>query len=158
MAIGEGARVQAQLVTAQEKRTRLAHLLTGATPKAEADQVRAVYIHAKHDHSLRVGFITGASDTFCAGCDRLRISAEGHARPCLAIDVGLRLITKIAMTRQSVAARIDEAWREKPDGRTWNGCTELSAAEVSMRAVGGLPLTPPLASASGPLSSKIQGR
>jgi cyclic pyranopterin phosphate synthase len=32
---------------------------------------------------------------------------------------------------------IREAWSLKPDGRTWKGCTESSAATVSMRAIGG---------------------
>jgi cyclic pyranopterin phosphate synthase len=32
---------------------------------------------------------------------------------------------------------IDQAWALKPDGRTWKGCTESSAASVSMRAIGG---------------------
>ena len=32
---------------------------------------------------------------------------------------------------------IGEAWALKPDGRTWKGCTEDTAADVSMRAIGG---------------------
>ena len=36
-----------------------------------------------------------------------------------------------------IVRAIDEAWAMKPDGATWKGCTEDSAAEVSMRAIGG---------------------
>jgi cyclic pyranopterin phosphate synthase len=36
-----------------------------------------------------------------------------------------------------LARAIGEAWSLKPDGRTWKGCTEATAAEVSMRAIGG---------------------
>jgi cyclic pyranopterin phosphate synthase len=32
---------------------------------------------------------------------------------------------------------IGAAWALKPDGATWKGCTEESAANVSMRAIGG---------------------
>jgi cyclic pyranopterin phosphate synthase len=32
---------------------------------------------------------------------------------------------------------IAEAWSRKPDGETWKGCTEPTAADVSMRAIGG---------------------
>ena len=32
---------------------------------------------------------------------------------------------------------LDEAWAKKPDGVVWKGCTEDSAALVSMRATGG---------------------
>jgi GTP 3',8-cyclase len=37
----------------------------------------------------------------------------------------------------AIALRIDEAWAQKPDGSTFRGCTEASAAGVSMRQVGG---------------------
>jgi cyclic pyranopterin phosphate synthase len=32
---------------------------------------------------------------------------------------------------------VERAWSLKPDGRTWKGCTEPTAADVSMRAIGG---------------------
>jgi ATP-dependent RNA helicase RhlE len=32
---------------------------------------------------------------------------------------------------------VAEAWALKPDGRAWKGCTEPSAKDVSMRAIGG---------------------
>ena len=34
-------------------------------------------------HDSRVGFITSMSDTFCSGCNRLRITADGKLRVCL---------------------------------------------------------------------------
>lgn len=36
-----------------------------------------------------------------------------------------------------VAEAIAEAWKLKPDGATWKGCTEPTTANVSMRAIGG---------------------
>jgi cyclic pyranopterin phosphate synthase len=32
---------------------------------------------------------------------------------------------------------IQRAWQLKPDGTVWKGCTEETAASVSMRAIGG---------------------
>jgi hypothetical protein len=32
---------------------------------------------------------------------------------------------------------VAEAWLQKPDGETFKGCTEPSAADVSMRGIGG---------------------
>ena len=34
----------------------------------------------------RAGFITGTTDTFCEGCDRLRVASDGTLRPCLATE------------------------------------------------------------------------
>ncbi len=35
---------------------------------------------------LRVGFISPLSEKFCAGCNRLRLMADGHLRTCLSDD------------------------------------------------------------------------
>ena len=91
MPIAEGAKlVGKHLVTAAEMTERLAaHLATGDA-QVEPGKGPAKYIRARHDPSLRVGFITGTSDTFCASCDRLRVSSTGTLRPCLATDDGRR--------------------------------------------------------------------
>jgi cyclic pyranopterin phosphate synthase len=95
-------------------------------------------VHARHDARLRVGFITGTSDTFCGACDRLRVAADGMLRPCLATDVGVsaRAVAE-AGNADSIAEAIHQAWQLKPDGDVWKGCTEETAASVSMRAIGG---------------------
>ncbi len=38
---------------------------------------------------------------------------------------------------EGLVRAVSEAWEQKPDGRSFKGCTEKSAAEVSMRAIGG---------------------
>jgi cyclic pyranopterin phosphate synthase len=95
-------------------------------------------VRARSDSSLRVGFITGTSDTFCASCDRLRVAANGMLRPCLATDVGVSARAPAESgDAPSIADAIGEAWKLKPDGTVWKGCTEDTAAAVSMRAIGG---------------------
>jgi cyclic pyranopterin phosphate synthase len=37
----------------------------------------------------------------------------------------------------AIVEAVHEAWRLKPDGRVWKGCTEKTAADVSMRSIGG---------------------
>ena len=92
----------------------------------------------RRDPSLRVGFITGTSDTFCATCDRLRVSANGVLRPCLATDEGVDASDDAgAGDAQAIVDKIGVAWTLKPDGTIWKGCTEETAASVSMRAIGG---------------------
>ena len=139
MPVGEGARlVPDRLVTVREMRETLGDLIEGAAAVADPDRGPARYVRSAADPRLRVGFISGTSDTFCAGCDRLRVAADGFVRPCLAKDDGASARAP-AQTGDApaIAATIAEAWRLKPDGQVWKGCTEATARGVSMRAVGG---------------------
>ena len=140
MGVGEGARLVADhLVTVREMRDALSELLDpGAAGATDPDRGPARYLPARHDPRLRVGFISGTSDTFCAGCDRLRVAADGFVRPCLSKNDGAsaRLAAEAGDAR-AIAAAVGRAWELKPDGLTWKGCTEETARDVSMRAVGG---------------------
>jgi GTP 3',8-cyclase len=135
MTVGEGARIRASFVPFAAIRNRLAALLVDGAPAREPDRGPAVYLATRDGR--RIGFITGTSDTFCSGCDRLRVSSDGRLRPCLAtndaVDVS-RAIRDGDVT--AIADGLDEAWAQKPDG-AWRGCTEASAAAVDMRATGG---------------------
>ncbi len=138
MAIGEGANLQARVVTASEMRAELAHLLTPGDPLRERDRGPARYLTARHDPTKKVGFISGTSDTYCKGCDRLRVASDGVLRPCLATNDGLSA-ADLARSGDTmgVANAVASAWALKPDGESFKGCTEPSAAEVSIRGIGG---------------------
>lgn len=139
MPIAEGAKIAAErLVPAAELVERLApHLAPGAAER-DPDRGPAKYLTSRHDPTLRVGFITGTTDTFCDSCDRLRVSASGKLRPCLATDTGVPAADAARTgTPADVARAVAEAWALKPDGRAWKGCTEDTAKAVSMRAIGG---------------------
>lgn len=139
MPIAEGARLApTHLVTASEMRERLGHLLSSADAETELDRGPAKYVAARHDPTLRVGFISGTSDTYCASCDRLRVSSTGVLRPCLATDDGVDASDIARSGRvEQFRDRLAQAWEKKPDGETFRGCTEDSASKVSMRAIGG---------------------
>lgn len=139
MPIAEGAKIVGDhLVTAAEMRARLAHHLMEDEAKPDPGLGPAKYIRARKNPSLRVGFITGTSDTYCDTCDRLRVSSTGVLRPCLATDDGVDASLEAgAGDHDGIRARLDEAWALKPDGKIWKGCTEETAAAVSMRAIGG---------------------
>ena len=146
MTVGEGARIREHFIPFSAIRERLAGLLLegdrGLTPAAgrgeparEPDRGPAVYLPTRDGR--RIGFITGTSDTFCSGCDRLRVSSDGQLRPCLAtndaVDISAAIRTgDLAAIGDGLAA----AWAQKPDD-AWGGCTEPSAAGVDMRATGG---------------------
>lgn len=139
MAIGEGAHIQDRVVTAAEMRRALAGLLDPADVAArEVDRGPAKYVRSRRDPSKKVGFITGTSDTYCKGCDRLRVAADGTLRPCLATNDGVAAgDTARAGDADAVVRAVDLAWAKKPDGETWKGCTESTAADVSIRGIGG---------------------
>jgi cyclic pyranopterin phosphate synthase len=139
MRVGEGARLDAaKLFGAAEMRERLAHLIADEEAKPEPDRGPARYVRARHDPRLHVGFITGSTDTYCDTCDRLRVASDGMLRPCLATNDG---VPAMALAErgdvEGITLAVDEAWSLKPDGQTWKGCTESTAADVSMRAIGG---------------------
>jgi cyclic pyranopterin phosphate synthase len=138
MAIGEGANLKDRVVTASEMRARLAHLLESGDAEREKDRGPARYLLARHDSSKKVGFITGTSDTYCKGCDRLRVASDGTLRPCLATNDGLSAAS-VARSGDAaaVALAVADAWTMKPDGESFKGCTETSAKDVSMRGIGG---------------------
>lgn len=136
MSVGEGARIGAQFVGYSVIRAKLAPLLLDDPKDTRREDNRGPAIYARALGG-RIGFITGASDTFCSGCDRLRVSTDGKLRPCLAtndaVDVGDAIR---AGDLTAIADGLTEAWAQKPaDG--WRGCTEASAASVDMRATGG---------------------
>lgn len=139
MPIGAGANLVAgHLVTAAEMRASLAGLIEGARGEVDPDRGPAKYVRALRDPRLRVGFITGTSDTFCAACDRLRVTADGTLRPCLATNDGVSgRAAAEAGESSAVGAILRQAWEKKPDGDAWKGCTEETAREVSIRATGG---------------------
>jgi len=139
MRIGEGAKLsEDKLFSAAEMRARIEHLLAPGDAIRDRGRGPAKYLRARHDPSRRVGFITGTTDTYCASCDRLRVASDGAVRPCLATNEGVGAME--AARSGDVGAVVDaiaEAWTMKPDGDVWKGCTESTAADVSMRAIGG---------------------
>ena len=138
MAIGEGAKLQGRVVSTREMRLALAHVLERAEPTRDADRGPARYVNARHDAQKRIGFISGTTDTYCKGCDRLRVASDGMLRPCLATEDGLTAETAARSGDvNGIAAAVAEAWAMKPDGEVFKGCTEDSASRVSIRAIGG---------------------
>ncbi len=137
MPIGEGARIQDQLVTAKEMMTHLAHLFSADEGARDPERGPAKYLRSKDDPSRRVGFITGTSDTYCKGCDRLRVASNGTIRPCLATNDGLSPASALLRKDpQAFAQAVHAAWELKPDA-SFKGCTEATAKDVSIRAIGG---------------------
>ena len=65
----------------------------------------------------RLGFITPLTNNFCAGCNRIRVTATGELYACLggAEKVDLRAALRSAAPDANLAAALDEAMRIKPE-------------------------------------------
>lgn len=137
MGVGEAARMNARVVPYAAIRARVAGLLRVDEPVQEPDRGPARYVLSRDGHH-RIGFITGASESFCDGCDRLRVSSDGRLLACLASPDALDAAAAIRRGDvEGVAAQLDAAWARKPGGDAWRGCAEASAARVAMRSTGG---------------------
>jgi cyclic pyranopterin phosphate synthase len=64
-----------------------------------------------------VGFITAVSEHFCDRCNRLRLTADGHLRPCLMADGEIDLKTPLRQGagHQELARLIAAAAAAKPE-------------------------------------------
>jgi cyclic pyranopterin phosphate synthase len=139
MGIGEGAKIRDRVVSYADMRKLLEPLLCDDdAPTREHDRGPAKYVRSRTDPAKKVGFITGTTDTYCKGCDRLRVAADGVLRPCLATNDGVSAQTPAQDGQvEGILVALDQAWRLKPDGDTWRGCTEETAGSVSIRRIGG---------------------
>lgn len=65
----------------------------------------------------RLGFITPLTNNFCAGCNRIRVTATGQLYACLggAEQVDLRAALRSDTPDEGLAAALDEAMRIKPE-------------------------------------------
>ncbi len=83
----------------------------------------------------KVGFITPISDKYCDTCSRIRLTANGEIRPCLAYDVHVNL--REAIRKRNLAeieAGIRQALAIKPKGHHWE---EGQITQTVMSSLGG---------------------
>ena len=113
-------------------------MLESHEPRVDPDRGPAKYVRAGTTDRLRVGFITGTSDTFCEACDRLRVAADGMLRPCLATDVGVS--AKVQPEAGDAAPSPPPSKRRgssSPTARSGRAAPSPPPPSVSMRAIGG---------------------
>ena len=66
----------------------------------------------------KIGFISSVSDSFCSLCDRLRLSADGFLKLCMAKPEGLDLrpFLREGYTDEAIQGKILQAVYHKPEG------------------------------------------
>jgi cyclic pyranopterin phosphate synthase len=84
-----------------------------------------------------VGFISAITEHFCTTCNRLRVTADGHLRPCLLDDDEVDI--KAALRRGASADELREIIQQAVSGkRAHHHLSEgLTTPERSMRQIGG---------------------
>ncbi|WP_284124841.1 GTP 3',8-cyclase MoaA [Parerythrobacter aestuarii] len=88
----------------------------------------------------RLGFITPLTNNFCAGCNRIRVTATGQLYPCLGGGemVDLRAALRSADPDRNLAEALDTAMRIKPERHDFRiGEGEAPAVARPMSTTGG---------------------
>lgn len=112
------AQWQERVVTVQEVRQRIETELGMLEPAAlGAGNGPARYYRLPGARGT-VGFITPLSEHFCYGCNRLRLTADGHLRPCLLSDyeIDLRTPLRSGADAATIEALLLQAIDSKPQG------------------------------------------
>ena len=82
----------------------------------------------------RVGLISPLSCSFCSQCNRLRLTADGHLKPCLHSG---REISLRGLHGQALRQALTDAVNAKPEAHTALSATERSDAGRNMNEIGG---------------------
>jgi cyclic pyranopterin phosphate synthase len=120
MPIGSGGAInaawQSQVVAAGEIRQRIEAALGTLQPaKVSVGGGPARYYRLPNAKGT-VGFITPVSEHFCTRCNRLRLTADGHLRPCLLSDfeIDLRAKLRTGADVEQIKALILQGIESKP--------------------------------------------
>lgn len=83
----------------------------------------------------KLGFINPLSSCFCGSCNRLRLTAAGQIRPCLAMDLqyDLKTLLRRGGTLEQVQDGLIHIIKKKPPGHRFY-CTRV---QTSMYKIGG---------------------
>lgn len=140
MPIGEAATLpQAQFMSARAVRRRLADRLRTDGARSDGGKGPARYFEAADGSGRRVGFITAVSEDFCADCNRVRVTAQGDIRACLADrrSVSLRDAMRRGADDRALAWAIHWALATKDSSHHFNDGNATEHSHVGMSLIGG---------------------
>jgi cyclic pyranopterin phosphate synthase len=108
------------------------------TPHCRVDRSAPAEEWAVDGGPARVGIIASVTRTFCADCDRTRLTAEGTVRPCLFSDIetDLRSSLRAGTSDEELAQTWRDAMWRKPFGPRI-GNPGFTPPVRSMGAIGG---------------------
>lgn len=141
MPLGEGAKLGADAVVpvAEIKANLESRIVPEHDPAYRTDRGPAGYLEARDGSGRRVGFIGAVTDNFCHRCNRVRVTARGEIRACLASPKGLSLRDLIRSGRDdaAVTAAVEESLFGKGHGHEFYVPGVARHYEVNMSQTGG---------------------
>jgi cyclic pyranopterin phosphate synthase len=126
-----------KVISTDEAAEKVAELGELTPEPVESSEGPAVVYRLK-DAVGRIGFISPLTRHFCRTCNRIRLTADGHLRPCLLSngDVDIKTALRRGGDDEELAAIVRRAVREKPGGHFINEDFH-STSERSMHMIGG---------------------
>jgi cyclic pyranopterin phosphate synthase len=137
MPVGNGGMVnnrwQERVVTAQEVREEIETALGKLEPAKMAAGGGPARYYRLPGAKGTLGFITPISEHFCTRCNRLRLTADGHLRPCLLSDyeIDLREPLREGAGVERIKALILQAIESKPMQHHLDECRAPEARGMS---------------------------
>jgi cyclic pyranopterin phosphate synthase len=141
MPLGEAAQLPAERFLSREQLIeRLGdRVAREARVEAEAAHGPARYLGARDGSGRKVGFISAVSDEFCASCNRVRVTARGDIRACLAsrTAVSLRDMMRAGADDRELAWAVHRSLGSKLAGHFFNDAKVEEHTHVGMSLIGG---------------------
>lgn len=141
MPIGEAASLPSERFLSAARIAEMlgARIDRGADRKSVAGRGPARYLPAADGSGRRVGFITAVSDDFCGECNRVRVSAKGDLRACLADrrGVSLRDLVRAGASDADIVWAVHWALGTKDAGHRFGEASEHEHENVGMSLIGG---------------------
>jgi GTP 3',8-cyclase len=143
MPLGEASKLPSSAFMSQAELIALLDSRVGALPSAEFvpehGRGPARYLPARDGSARRVGFISAVSNEFCTSCNRLRITARGDVRACLAsrAATSLRDLMRAGKGDREIAWAVHRALGTKLAGHAFNDTEVAEHTRVGMSLIGG---------------------
>ncbi|MCB9595227.1 MAG: GTP 3',8-cyclase MoaA [Sandaracinaceae bacterium] len=140
MPLGEAAHLPAAtFLSAAEVQARLGDRLGADPGAADGHAGPARYVAAADGSGRRVGFITAVSEDFCAACNRVRVTAMGDVRACLADRkaISLRDRMRAGATDADLSWAIHWSLSTKEAGHRFTDPEATEHEHVGMSLIGG---------------------
>jgi cyclic pyranopterin phosphate synthase len=140
MPLGEGAKLPAEMrMTADDVVEALGPQVSREAPTGVEGHGPARYLGAGDGSGRRVGFITPISNEFCDTCNRVRVTARGDVRACLASRraISLRDIMRAGGSDLDLAWAMVWSLSGKDRGHHFLEPDEHEHESVGMSLIGG---------------------
>jgi len=140
MPIGEGAKLAAdRQIGWREIAVRLGSRIDLAGVDRPQGRGPAFYVPAADGSGRRVGFITAITESFCETCNRIRVTARGDLRACLASRraISLRDAMRAGLGDDEILGQVAWALGQKEVGHHFDSTDIDEHERVGMSLIGG---------------------